>query len=179
MTEALAHADRALGLRPAAEFAYVTAADALLWMGRNQEAEARLKSGLREIPNSNVLRSLMAYTAWAKNDRPSAEALLKELEGVWPPDHSNTVLLAGVKQAVAGNAEGAKAGFEAFRQKLAAIDLSTKKHNERRVLSVNLYFMARMMARLGAKASGMAMVELADRLHSGKLKVAKQDPAFR
>jgi tetratricopeptide (TPR) repeat protein len=176
---ALQHADRALALRPAAEYAYVTAADALLWMGRSQEAEARLRAGLREIPGSNVLRSLMAYTAWDRNDRTAAESYLRELEGVWPPDHSNTVLLAGVKEAVAGDGAGARARFEAFRQRIAATDLALKKHNERRVLSVNLYFMARMMARLGDRGAAQAMVELADRLHSGKLRVAKQDPAFR
>ncbi|HJW44767.1 MAG TPA: protein kinase [Geothrix sp.] len=176
---ALEHADRALALRPAAEYAYVTAADALLWMGRSQEAEARLKAGLREIPGSNVLRSLMAYTAWDRNDRAAAETYLRELEGAWPPDHSNTILLAGVKQAVAGDGAGARARFEAYRSKLAATDLSLKKHNERRVVSVNLYFMARMVARLGDRASARAMVELADRFHPGKLRVAGQDPAFR
>ncbi|NWJ40531.1 MAG: protein kinase [Geothrix sp.] len=176
---ALLHADRAVALRPAAEYAYVTSADALLWMGRAQEAEVRLRAGLREIPGSNVLRSLMAYTAWERNDRPLAGTYLRELEGVWPPDHSNTALLAGVKLAVAGDGAGARAGFEAYRQKLAAIDLSQRKHNERRVISVNLYFMARMVARLGDPAGAQSIVELADRFHPGKLRVAKQDPVFR
>lgn len=179
LTAALHHADRALALRPAAEYAYVTAADALLWMGRAQEAEARLRAGLREVPGSNVLRSLMAYTAWERGDRPTAESYLRELEGVWPPDHSSTVLLTGVKQAVAGDGTAARAGFEAYRQKLAAVDLSQRKHSERRVVSVNLYFMARMAARLGDRAAAQAIAELADRFHPGKLRVAKQDPAFR
>ncbi len=179
LTAALHHADRALALRPAAEYAYVTAADALLWMGRAQEAEARLRAGLREVPGSNVLRSLMAYTAWERGDRPTAESYLRELEGVWPPDHSSTVLLTGVKQAVAGDGTAARAGFEAYRQKLAAVDLSQRKHSERRVVSVNLYFMARMAARLGDRAAAQTIAELADRFHPGKLRVAKQDPAFR
>jgi tetratricopeptide (TPR) repeat protein len=176
---ALQHADRAIALRPAAEYAYVTAADALLWMGRSQEAEARLRAGVQEIPGSNVLRSLMAYAAWDRNDRTAAETHLRELEGVWPPDHSNTVLLAGVKQALAGDGMGARVRFEVYRQKLAAMDLSQKKHNERRVVSVNLYFMARMVARLGDREAARSMVELADRFHPGKLRVAQQDPAFR
>jgi tetratricopeptide (TPR) repeat protein len=176
---ALQHADKAIALCPAAEYAYVTAADALLWMGRSQEAEARLRAGLKEIPGSNVLRSLLVYAAWDRNDRAAAESHLKELEGVWPPDHSNTVLLAGIKQALAGDGPGARARFEAYRQKQAAVDLSQKKHNERRVVSVNLYFMARMVARLGDPAAARGMVELADRFHPGKLHVAKQDPAFR
>ncbi len=178
LPEALHHADRAIALRPAAEYAYVTAADALIWMGRSKEAEVRLRAGLREIPGSNVLRSLMAYTAWDRNDRPASESYLRELEGVWPPDHSNTVLLAGVKQAVEGDGAGARARFEAYRQNVAAIDLSQRKHNERRVISVNLYLMARMVAKLGDRASAQAMVELADRFHSGKLRVARRDPAF-
>ena len=176
---ALEHADRAIALCPAAEYAYVTAADALLWMGRSLEAEVRLRAGLREIPGSNVLRSLMAYTAWERKDRTSAERYLRELDGVWPPEHSSTVLLAGVKQAMAGDGAGARARFEAYRQKLADVDLAQKKHNERRVLSVNLYFMARMMAELGDRPAAQSMVELADRFHPGKLRVAQQDPLFR
>ena len=174
----LQHADRAIALRPAAEYAYVTAADALLWMGRTQQAEGRLRAGLREIPGSNVLRSLMAYAAWEQKDRTTAETYLRELEGVWPPEHSNSVLLAGLKQALAGNEAGAKAGFEAYRQKLAATDLASRKHNERRVISVNLYFMGRVLARLDDQTSAAAMVELADRFHPGKARVAKQDPVF-
>ncbi|MCX6548841.1 MAG: protein kinase [Acidobacteria bacterium] len=179
LARALVHADRALALRPSVEFAYVTAADALLWMGRPQEAEARLRAGLREVPGSNVLRSLMVYAAWERRDRSTAEAYLHELDGVWPPAHSNTILLAGLRQAVAGDSAGARARYEAFRQQVAATDLATKKHNERRVLSVNLYFMARVTAALGDPGAAKAMVELADRLHPGKLRVASQDPAFR
>jgi len=179
LTLALKHAERALALRPTVEFAYVTAADALLWMGRSQEAEARLRIALREVPGSNVIRSLMAYTAWDLNDRAAAETYLRELEGVWPPDHSNTVLLAGVKEAVAGERAAACARFEAYRQKIAATDPTLRKHNERRVVSVNLYFMARMVARLGDRAAAQAMLELADRMHPGKLRVAQKDPAFR
>ena len=178
LAPALVHADRALALRPSVEFAYVTAADALLWMGRPQEAEARLRAGLREVPGSNVLRSLMVYAAWERRDRSTAEAYLHELDGVWPSAHSNTILLAGLRQAVAGDGAGARARYEAFRQQVAATDLATKKHNERRVLSVNLYFMARVTAALGDPAAARTMVELADRLHPGKLRVASQDPAF-
>ncbi|WP_291272333.1 serine/threonine-protein kinase [Geothrix sp.] len=179
LLQALEHADRAIALRPSAEYAYVTAADALLWMGRAPEAEVRLKAGLREVPTSNVLRSLMAYTAWDRGDRASAEGYLRELENAWPPDHSNTVLLVAVKQAVEGEAAAARAQIESYRQKLLASDLAAKKHNEKRVLSVNLYFMARMAARLGDPTGARNLLDLADRLHTGKRRVAQQDPAFR
>ncbi|HEX4845594.1 MAG TPA: protein kinase, partial [Geothrix sp.] len=100
LPEALQHADRAIALRPTAEYAYVTAADCLLWMGRTAEAEVRLKAGLREVPGSNVLRSLMAYAAWDQGDRDTSLGYLRELDGAWPPDHSSTLLLAGVRKAV-------------------------------------------------------------------------------
>ena len=176
---ALQHADRAIALRPAAEYAYVTAADALLWMGRAREAEIRLRAGLREVPNSNVLRSLMAYAAWEHQDFGTAEGYLRELEGAWPADHSNALLLAGLKRALGGDTAGVLTLFETYRQKLLASDLAAKKHNEKRVLSVNLYFMARIAAKLGAAVEARNLVDLADRLHPGKRRVAGQDPAFR
>ena len=176
---ALLHADRAIALRPAAEYAYVTAADALLWMGRPAEAEARLRAGLREVPNSNVLRSLLAVAAWDQGDRAEVGVDVKALAGAWPPEHSSAVLLAGLGRAAAGDGPGALALFEAFRQRTLASDLAAKKHNEKRVLSVNLYFMARAAARLGAAAEAQQLVDLADRLHPGKRRVAQQDPLFR
>jgi tetratricopeptide (TPR) repeat protein len=176
---ALQHADRAIALRPAAEYAYVTAADSLLWMGRAAEAEPRLRAGLREVPGSNVLRSLMAYAAWDQGDRDTALGYIRELEGTWPPDHSSTLLLAGVKKAVTGDSAGSLAQFEDYRKKLLASDLASKKHNEKRVLSLNLYFMARVAAKQGAAAEARSLVELADRLHPGKRRVAQQDPVFR
>jgi tetratricopeptide (TPR) repeat protein len=178
LASALQHADRALALRPAAEFAYVTAADALLWMGRSRDALVRLQSGLREIPGSNVLRSLTAYAAWDAGDLELAKRYLADLDGAWPPDHSNTVLLEGIRKAVQGDPAGALALFVAYRVKIAGSDIQAKRHNEKRVLSVNLYFMARMSARLGDREGAAALVALADRLHPGKLRVAKQDPAF-
>ena len=176
---ALAHADRAIALRPAAEYAYVTAADALLWMGRPREAEARLRAGLLQVPNSNVLRSLMAYAAWDQGDRAAAAAQVRALAGVWPQGHSSAVLLEGIGMAAGGDALGALALFENLRQQVKATDLASKKHNEKRVLSVNLYFMARMSARLGDRTEGAQLLDLADRLHPGKRRVAAEDPAFR
>ncbi len=176
---ALQHADRAIALRPAAEFAYVTAADALLWLGRPKEADDRLRAGLREAPHSNVLRSLLVVAAWDQGDRAGAAAEAKALEGAWPPEHSNTVLLAGLGRAAAGDGPGALALFETFRQRILASDLAAKKHNEKRVLSVNLYFMARVAAKLGDAAEARQLLDLADRLHPGKRQVARQDPLLR
>jgi tetratricopeptide (TPR) repeat protein len=176
---ALQHADRAIALRPAAEFAYVTAADALLWMGRPKEAEERIRAGLREAPNSNVLRSLMVVAAWDQGDRATVISEAKALEGAWPAEHPNTVLLVGLGKAAGGDGPGALALFEAFRQRILASDLAAKKHNEKRVLSVNLYFMARAAAKLGDAALARQLLDLADRLHPGKRQVARQDPLLR
>lgn len=179
LNAALAHADRAIALRPAAEYAYVTAADTLLWLGRPAEAEARLSAGLREVPTSNVLRSLMVVAAWDRQDRATAGTYLRALEGAWPPEHSSTVLLEGLRSELNGDATGTRARFEEFRQGLLAAGLTGRKHNEKRVLSVNLYFMARLVARLGDGPGAGALLDLADQLHPGKRRVAKQDPAFK
>lgn len=179
LPEALQHADRAIALRPAAEYAYVTAVDVLLWMGRAAETEPRLRAALREVPGSNVLRSLTAYAAWDRGDRTVALNYIREVEGAWPADHSSTILMAGVKKAVEGDSAGALALFENYRRKLAASDLASKKHNEKRVLSLNLYFMARAAAKQGGAAEARDLVDLADRLHPGKRRVAQRDPVFR
>jgi hypothetical protein len=121
----------------------------------------------------------MAYAAWDQGDRNAALGYLRELDGAWPPDHSSTLLLAGVKKAVEGDSAGALALYEDYRKRLLATDLAAKKHNEKRVLSLNLYFMARVAAKLGAAAEGGNLVDLAERLHPGKRRVAQQDPVFR
>lgn len=59
------------------------------------------------------------------------------------------------------------------------MDWSTRRHNEKRVTSVNLYFMARTLAKLGLKAEAKPLLDLADKLHTGKQKVARKDPAFK
>ncbi len=175
LEEALLHADRTIRLHPSTEFAYVTAADALLWMGRDAEAEARIAQGLKEAPGSSVLKSLAAYCAYERGDAATVERYAAELVSAWPPDHSNQVLLQGLLKAVSKDAKGARAIYEAFLGRCQAVDWSTRRHNEKRVTSVNLYFMARTLAKLGFKPESKPFVELADQLHTGKGKVGKQD----
>jgi hypothetical protein len=117
--------------------------------------------------------------AWDQGDRSEVVADAKALAGAWPPEHPSAVLHSGLSKAATGDGPGALALFEGFRQRTLASDLATKKHNEKRVLSVNLYFMARAAARLGASAEAQQLVDLADRLHPGKRRVAQQDPIFR
>ena len=177
--EAVRHADRAIALRPSSEFTYVTAADSLLWMGRSAEAEVRIAQGLREAPGSTVLKSLDAYCAFERGDAATVNRYATELATTWPSGHSNSILLQGLQKAVTRDMKGTQAIYLAFFQKCQTTDWSTRRHNEKRVISVNLYFMARTLAKLGMKAEAQAMVELADQLHNGKRKVAQMDPAFR
>jgi tetratricopeptide (TPR) repeat protein len=176
---ALEHADQAIAKRPLAEYAHVTAIDTLLWMGRPQEAKARLDVSLRLLPASNILKSLKAIAAFDLGETAAFLAAAKELEGVWDPQHPNTVFLAGLSKAAKGDRAGCLAVFKAFLDRTRQVDWSTKKHSEKRVTSLNLYFMARTLARTGSRPEATAYVDLADRLHSGKRKVMAVDPAFR
>ena len=179
LEDALRHADRTIELHPSTEFAYVTAADALLWMGRAKEAGARIDRGLKEAPGSSVLKSLDAYCAYELSDMATVNQYAAELASTWPPEHSNHVLLQGLVKAVSKDAQGTYTIYGAFLRRCQAVDWSTRRHNEKRVTSVNLYFMARTLAKLGLKTEAKPFLDLADQLHTGKRKVARKDPAFR
>jgi serine/threonine-protein kinase len=179
LAEAADHARRALALKPTAEYVYVTGADALFWAGRDAEAEAMVKSGLELIPSSNVLRSLLAYGAALRGDAALVDQINESLKGAWGPDHSSSVLLQGLGPASRRDLAGTAALYLPFAQRHAGVDWTKKLHNERRVMSVNLYFMARTLARLGGRADAETLLALADRLHPGKRRVAAQDPAFK
>ena len=179
LEDALRHADRTTELHPSTEFAYVTAADALLWMGRASEAEVRIASGMKEAPGSSVLKSLDAYCAYERGDVAMVNRYAKDLVSAWPPEHSNQMLLQGLVKAVSKDAQGTFAIYGAFLRRCQAVDWNTRRHNEKRVTSVNLYFMARTLAKLGLKTEARPLVEFADQLHTGKHKVALKDPAFK
>ncbi|MBK8726254.1 MAG: protein kinase [Holophagaceae bacterium] len=179
LAESVEHARRAIALKPTAEYVYVTGADALIWAGKAAEADAMVKNGLEMIPGSNVLRSLQAYGAALRGETAVVEELAQGLKGAWAPDHSSSVLLAGLAPAGRKDLAGTAAIYLPFAQRQTGVDWSRKLHNERRVMSVNLYFMARTLAALGGRTEAQTLLDLADRLHPGKRRVAAQDPAFR
>lgn len=179
LEEALRHADRSLVLNPTKEFAYLTAADSLLWMGRDAEAAVRIERGLKEAPGSSLLKSLDAYCAYERGDAAMVNRYAAELASAWPAEHSNQVVMQGLVKAVTKDSQGTLAIYGAFFRRCQAVDWKTRRHNEKRVTSVNLYFMARTLAKLGLRAEAKPMVDLADQLHTGKRKVAMRDPAFR
>jgi serine/threonine protein kinase/tetratricopeptide (TPR) repeat protein len=175
----LDHSKQAIALRPTAELAYVTASDALIWMGRSAEAEAMLHTGMREVPGSAVMKQLLAYTLWERGDKESALKWIRDSSGAWPADSSNAVFQEGLKRSLEGDDAGMLTVFRTFGERLVAEKTAGKKHNERRVLSVNLYFMARSLARKGHKDAAAPLLDLAEQFHSGKRLVAQQDPAFK
>lgn len=179
LDQAVQHAERAIALRPTAEFAYITLVDCQLWRGRVAEAEAALRAGFKQIPGSTLLKSLNALVAAENKDLPTTEAAVKELVGTWPEQHSGSVLLRGLPAVARRDRSSALSQYQAYLKSLQSTDWSTKKHNEKRVTSVNLYFMARCLARVGAKAEAQPFLDLAERLHGGKVKVAAVDPAFQ
>ena len=174
----LEHAVKATALKPSAEFAHVTAVDDLIWLGRLQEADAQIKDGLQEIPASSVLRSLQAFSRWEQGDKAGAQAALRDLDGVWPAGSSNAALLDGLARDLQGDPGAMADLFAAYAARIRQEGIAARKHNERRVISVNLYFMADALARRGRKAEAMDLVQLADQLHPGKAQVAKMDPRF-
>ncbi len=178
LERAVEHADRAIALRPSAELVYVTAADALFWLGRPQEAERRIRAGLKEVPGSSLLRVLLAYAAAEQGDTKALQALLKELSTAYPAGTSVRILLDGLPAAAAGDRAAAAATYGAYGRFLQSRNDAAMGHNERRTTSVNLYFMARTLARLGDRPLAQQLLDLADRLHPGKVLVAEKDPAF-
>lgn len=178
LKESLDHALTAVQLKPSAEFAHVTAADDLVWLGRVGEADAQAKAGLVELPNSTVLRSILAFTRWEMGDKATAQATIQDLDGIWPAGSSNAVLLEGLGRDLQGDHSGMADLFRDYAARIRKEGIATRKHNERRVMSVNLYFMAEALAIRDRKPEALDLLDLADQLHPGKLQVAKMDPRF-
>lgn len=179
LDQAVPHAERAIALRASAEIAYVTLVDCQLWRGNLPGAEAALGAGLRNIPGSILLKNLSVLLAAERGDVATTEARARELAGSWPAFHSGSVLLQGLPAVARKDRAEALRVYQAWLQGLQGTDWSAKIPAEKRITSVNLYFMARNLARLGAKAEAQPFVDLADRLHGGKKKVMAVDPVFR
>jgi len=178
LKESLDHATTAIALKATAEFAYVTAADDLIWLGRTSDADAQIRAGLQELPGSTVLRSLQAFARWERGDTAGAQSAIQGLDGVWPSGTSNAVLLDGLMRDIQGDPGAMTDLFKAYAARIRQEGLAPRKHNERRVMSVNLYFMAEALMKRGRKPEALDLLQLADQLHPGKAQVAKMDPLF-
>ncbi len=179
LDEAVQHSLQAIQLKPSAEFPYITCADALLWAGRRTEAEEWIRKGIVAVPGSRILKLLNAYAAMERKDLTEVIARSKELTPTWGPETGNGILLKALLPAVKGDRAEVASIFSAFLARQQAIDWSQHSYNERRVNSVVLYFMAHTLARMGDRTGAESLLDLADRLHPGKRKVASEDPAFK
>lgn len=177
--EAVAFSEKAVQLKPTAEFAYITAADSLFWLGRPSEAEGWVRKGLTQSPSSPILKGLAAYAAAERRDPAEVEKWQVELRGAWPEASATAVFVRGLGPLSRRDLPALQAAWLPYLQKLQSEDLGLKGYNEKRATSVNAYFMARVLSSLGDRANAQALLELSERLHPGKKLVAAKDPAFR
>ncbi|HJW09717.1 MAG TPA: protein kinase, partial [Holophagaceae bacterium] len=161
---AVEHGLQAIALKPTAEFAYVTVVDVLIWLGRTQEAELQIRAGLQELPKSSILRSLRVYTDWEQGQRNSVLDGVKDLADAWPKGSANEILLEGLRLDATGDGAAMVKLFRTYGEQTLKAGLSEKKHNQRRVESVNLYFMARSLAKRGMKADAQILLDAAENL---------------
>jgi tetratricopeptide (TPR) repeat protein len=179
LAEAVKYADRSRELRPSAEYAHLTAAVCLLWLGDYAEAGRRLDEGIRQAPDSGLLRATQALLDFARKDAVSYRARYVSLAPGWPVDHPVSILLRGLGEGLDGNLPGMEGRFTAFAASSARRSLASLNTGERRTASVNAYHMARALAQMGKAAAAKTLLAEAERLHPGKLKVAAADPLLK
>ena len=179
LVEAVKFADRSRALRPSAEYAHLTAAVSLLWMGDYPEAARRLEEGIRESPASGLLRVTQALLDFAKQDAPAFRAHSATLLRSWPEDHPVSVLLKGLGEGIDGSPRQMEERFTAFAAGSGRRSLPSLSTGERRTASVNAYNMARALAQAGRLDAAKLLLAEAERLHPGKLNVAAADPLLR
>ncbi len=179
LREALAEANRAAALQPMAEYPHLCAAVCLLWLGETGQARGRAERALAEVPDSRLLKLTLALALYHQGEAPAFRSLERELAEAWPKDHVIRVLLQGLAADLEGRPEEMEALFEGYRVRAGAVDWGTRPLSDRRGTSVNLYHMARALALRGRRDRARAALDLAERLHPGKRKVAAQDPAFK
>ncbi|MFN8009851.1 MAG: protein kinase [Holophagaceae bacterium] len=175
----VAEARRAAELQPSSESARLAAGNALLWLGRYDEAERELREGLQQVPSAKLLKLALAVIAFSRKDREAFAGVYADLRDAWPKENYTAVLLAGLSQGMAGDEAGLKRTFLAAASGSRGADWAARTASERRGASVNLYFMARSAALLGDPGTSEQLLAAAEALAAGKRKVAAKDPAFR
>ncbi len=149
--EALDHAARALEINPTNALALVGRTEALLWMGRNEEALAALSS----IPRSVVPEMVEANSAWALfrlGRKDEALSRLRQASLSHPSDASG--VLAGIEAMLLADTEPGKAE-ELIRKASQRIAVGPSHHTA--------YFVASAWARMGrAKEAVQSLREAAE-----------------
>jgi TolB-like protein len=179
LTGAVFHADRARQLEPSADYAHLVAGLGLLWQGDLAEATRRVEEGLRQVPGSGLLLVTQALCDYARSDHAAFRSHARALSGRWATTHPVGVLLAGLEAGDRGQPGLMREDFLAFAQGNRSRASDSIPTQERRVLSVNAYHMARALAQGGQTAPARVLLDEAERMQGGKLKVAAQDPLLR
>jgi tetratricopeptide (TPR) repeat protein len=176
---AVRHADRARSLQPSAEYAHLTASICLTWLGEYSEAGRRVEDGLRQTPGSGLLRATLAVLDYTVGDGQGFRTTVAGLKDRWPEEHAVSLLLRGMESDLAGNREGMRKTYLDYSLWSGRRSLRSLSTGERRTSSVNCYQMARILSLKGFHEDAKVLLLEAERLHSGKLLVAKQDPVLK
>ena len=176
---AVTQADEAARLQPNADYPYLTAALCLLWLGREKDTAQRIEAGLSQNAEAKLLQVVQLLVAHRRKDQATFERVYARLRNAWPEGQPIQVLLAGLREDFSGQPQRAKARYLAYQESCRTSDPVAKSVGERRSMSVNLYYMAEVMALRNESAAARALLEEANRLHPGKLLVAKKDPVMK
>jgi tetratricopeptide (TPR) repeat protein len=156
---------------------YVMASNALLWLDRPQEARARIEVGLKRFPEAKLLHRNLAYAAFQTRDMATLERELAFAEQAWSEEQSTAILLRGLRPAAQRDLTGTQDVFATLLKRLERPRGTTGV--ESLAGSVDLYFMARTLATLGAPDKGRPYLEAAERLYPNWSQPTRMDPAFR
>ncbi len=179
LEEALRHNEEARRLQPKAEYPYLTSALCQAWLGREGEAKQCLEEGLRHNSESKLIRATLAFLAYRRGDRAEFLRLEREMGEAWPPGHSMTALLTGLREDLLRGPAALQSRFQGFLKTSQSQDWDRKNLAERRTTAVNLYHMAEAAALRGMKALALELVAEAERLHPGKRETAQKDPLLK
>lgn len=179
LQEAVRCADRARLLQPSAEYAHLTAGICLTWLGDYPQATRRIEDGLRQAPGSGLLRATLAVLQYATGNGDGFRASLAGLKERWPEEHAVSLLLKGMEQDLAGNRPLMRRTYLDFATWSARRSMESLSTGERRTSSVNCYQMARILAMKGDPEAARTLLAEAERLHAGKLQVARQDSILK
>jgi serine/threonine-protein kinase len=178
LEQSVEEARRASAIQPSSDSAHLAAANALIWLGRYDEAERELRAGLQQVPSARLLKLAQAVVAHSRRDAEAFKAASEPLRNAWPPENPTAVLLRGLERDMAGDTAAMLRIFQAAAAEARSPEWASRSASERRGASVNLYQMARAAALRKDKAAAEALLDAAEKLTSGKRKVAARDPAF-
>ena len=177
-TQAILASDQAIALDPTLEYAHLVRANALLWSDQGPRAETGLEAALRAHPQSRLLLRDQTYAAYVNHDGPALAQRLERCRERWAPASVTRSFLEGLAEARQGHWSMVRARYRAaLAQERAA--LKDLPYMDRTTHSVDLYFMARVLAGGPERAAAMPFLVLSQELYRNRIRMAQHDPAFR